>query len=79
MQCIRCLSDTAEVVAKAPDKSNAWEVYCCSECNFSWRNNEVDEITKIEQRDKWRQLDKADLANLRTVIYRARQAKPENM
>jgi len=39
----------------------------------------VDEITKIEQREEWRQLDKTDLASLRTVIYRAREAKPENL
>lgn len=79
MKCIRCLHDTAEVVAKAPDGSNAWEMYYCSRCNYSWRNNEVDELTKIEKRDPWFQLDNVDLTKLRKVKYTAVEVKPDNL
>jgi hypothetical protein len=58
MQCVRCLKDTAAKVAVAPDGSNAWEVYHCKTCNYSWRNSEPDFITVVEKRDPWGQLDK---------------------
>ena len=79
MQCVRCLQDTAEVAAKAPDGSNAWELYLCSNCNYSWRNTEVNEITDIDKRDPWFQLDQAKMAKARRVTYTASEEKPADL
>ncbi len=77
MKCVRCLRDAASVVATAPDGSNAWEVYYCSECNYSWRNTEPEEITDIAQRDPWGQLDKKDFSTFKRNYYTTGQQKPE--
>ena len=79
MKCVRCSHDTAEVVAKAPDGSNAWELYYCSTCNYSWRNNEVESITQSDKRDPWCQLDKVDFTKLRKVEYQACEEMPEHL
>ncbi len=71
MKCLRCLRESADVVAKAPDGSGAWEVYYCTECNYSWRNNETEEISVLEKRDAWGQLDKVDFNQMRVNVYRA--------
>lgn len=57
MQCVRCLEDTASTIAHAPDGSDAWELYFCESCHYSWRNCEPDYITDIDKRDPWGQLD----------------------
>ena len=44
MQCPRCDSDTADLLVKAP-VDNAWEVYICGTCSFTWRSTEGEEIT----------------------------------
>lgn len=77
MKCVRCLRDTAKVVAVAPDGSNAWEVYCCTDCNYSWRNTEPEEITDIEKRDAWGQLDTRDFATFKQTVYRTSKKKSE--
>ena len=64
MQCVRCLDDTASKVATAPDGSNAWEIFYCEKCNFSWRSTEEEQVTVIEKRDPRFQLDKIDLAKV---------------
>ncbi len=79
MKCVRCLHDTAEVVAKAPDGSNAWELYFCSTCNYSWRNNEVESIPRSTSGDPWCQLDKVDFTKLRKVEYQACEEMPEHL
>ena len=56
MECVRCLRDTANLVAVAPDGSGAWELYVCDTCHYSWRNSEPDYITVVEKRDPWAQL-----------------------
>ena len=60
MQCVRCLKDTASKIAEAPDGSNAWELYYCDRCHYTWRNSEPDYITDIAKRDPWAQLDKRE-------------------
>jgi len=57
MQCVRCSSDTASVVAKAPDGSGAWEMIYCSRCNFSWRTSDEDEYINPSKREKTFQLE----------------------
>jgi vanillate/4-hydroxybenzoate decarboxylase subunit D len=54
MICPRCDSNTADLLAKAP-VDNAWEVYVCSTCNFTWRSTESEDIAnpaKYDQRFK---------------------------
>jgi hypothetical protein len=64
MQCVRCLEDTATQIATAPDGSNAWVVFYCERCNFSWRNTEEPEVTDPAKRPAYFQLKGVDLANL---------------
>ena len=64
MKCVRCLKDAAFKVAEAPDKSKAWEVYCCSGCNFSWRSSEEPEVIDPDKRDPWFQFEGVDVDNL---------------
>ncbi|MGO3048907.1 vanillic acid non-oxidative decarboxylation protein [Staphylococcus casei] len=48
MICPRCDSEKVELLTTAP-KDNAWEVYICETCTFSWRNTEGEHITNPEQ------------------------------
>ncbi|WP_425058990.1 Protein ShdD [Sporomusa carbonis] len=64
MKCARCLCDTADIVAHAPDGSNAWTVAYCRRCNFSWRSSEEEEVINPEKRDKAFQLADVDLGDL---------------
>jgi late competence protein required for DNA uptake (superfamily II DNA/RNA helicase) len=64
MMCVRCYEDTADQVAKAPDGSNAWVVYYCRHCNFSWRNTEEPEAIDPDKRDRYFQLKGVDLTSL---------------
>lgn len=61
MKCVRCLNDSADLAARATDGSGAWEIYLCNCCNYSWRSTEDEDITNIEKRDPYFQLDKVDL------------------
>lgn len=58
MICPRCDSNTVELMATAP-KDNAWEVYICNTCNFSWRSTESEEITDPAKYDKRFKIDPA--------------------
>ena len=51
MICPRCDSDAAALLVKAP-VDNAWEVYICSVCNFTWRSTEGEDITNPARYDK---------------------------
>ena len=64
MMCVRCYEDTADQVAKAPDGSDAWVVYYCRRCNFSWRNTEEPEVIDPDKRDRYFQLKGVDLTSL---------------
>ena len=78
MMCVRCLRDAARKIADAPDGSDAWEMYFCDECHFSWRNNEPDFIIDPAKRDPWAQLDKVESfaqKNFRSV-YRTVKKNP---
>lgn len=39
MKCPRCQSDDVRMMVKAP-VGDAWEVYVCGRCCFSWRSTE---------------------------------------
>lgn len=68
MKCVRCLNDSAEVVAKAPDGTNSWKVFYCSKCNYSWRTTEEESVINPEKSDPHFKLDKVDLDNLECII-----------
>ena len=68
MKCVRCLMGEAEVVAKAPDGSGAWQIYRCTRCNYGWRSTEPEEITDPAKRDPFFQLDKTDLSELTSPL-----------
>lgn len=67
MICLRCLKDSAQKIADAPDGSEAWEVYYCERCNYSWRSSEEAEITAPDKRDPEFQLDTTDLDGLQIL------------
>lgn len=64
MMCVRCYHDTVSKVASAPDGSNAWEIYYCERCNFSWRSTEEPEVIESEKRPAYFQLKDVDLDEL---------------
>jgi hypothetical protein len=68
MQCVRCLRDSASVVAKAPDGSGAWQMIYCSACNFSWRTSDEDAFIHPEKRDKTFQLEGPALDKVQILI-----------
>jgi vanillate/4-hydroxybenzoate decarboxylase subunit D len=51
MICPRCDSNAGELLVKAP-VDNAWEVYVCGICNFTWRSTESEDITDPAKYDK---------------------------
>jgi vanillate/4-hydroxybenzoate decarboxylase subunit D len=51
MICPRCDSDAADLLVKAP-VGNAWEVYLCSVCSFTWRSTESEDVTNPALYDK---------------------------
>jgi hypothetical protein len=64
MRCVRCIDGEADVVAKAPDGSGAWQIYRCVRCNYGWRSTEPQIIIDPVKRDPFFQLDKTDLSTL---------------
>ena len=68
MQCVRCLRDSASVVAKAPDGSGAWEMIYCGSCNFSWRTSDEQQYIDAAKRDKAYQLEGAALEKVQILI-----------
>jgi vanillate/4-hydroxybenzoate decarboxylase subunit D len=63
MICPRCDSDAADLLVKAP-VDNAWEIYICGACNFTWRSTESEDITNPAMYDKRFKLDPASIPNL---------------
>jgi len=47
MKCVRCKSDRIISVATAPESPDAWEIYLCQRCNFTWRNNEYETLRTV--------------------------------
>ena len=68
MICVRCSNESANVVAQAPDGSEALEIIYCSKCNFSWRTSEEDQSIASEKRDKMFQLEGSALDNLQVLV-----------
>ncbi|MDR0513912.1 MAG: hypothetical protein LBG81_01950 [Coriobacteriaceae bacterium] len=82
MQCVRCLKESASVIAHAPDQSGAWELYYCEHCHYSWRNTEPDYITDISKRDPWAQLAGQDIEGVKAVVqsnYVTTKKRPDGL
>ncbi len=63
MICPRCDSKTVELLTKAL-VDDAWEVYICKTCCFSWRSTEDDEITDPTKYDKRFKINPAEISQL---------------
>jgi DNA-directed RNA polymerase subunit RPC12/RpoP len=50
--CLRC-SGTAVAKESAPDGSDAWSIYACQRCNFSWRSTEEFDSHAVHLREKY--------------------------
>lgn len=50
MICPRCNTENAVLMVKAP-VDDAWEVYLCNTCYFSWRSTEDDLINDPQKYD----------------------------
>lgn len=66
MMCPRCDSKEVELLTKAP-KDDAWEVYICNTCTFSWRNTEGENITNPEKYDSRFKLKPTEFDNLAQI------------
>jgi vanillate/4-hydroxybenzoate decarboxylase subunit D len=63
MICPRCDSDNAALLVKAP-VDDAWEIYICGTCNFSWRSTESEDITDPAKYDPRFKIDPKEIPNL---------------
>jgi transcription elongation factor Elf1 len=63
MICPRCDSEKVSLLTKAP-VDDAWEVYICGTCTFSWRNTESENITNPEKYDRRFKLNPANFNKL---------------
>jgi len=66
MICPRCDSDTAELLVKAP-VDNAWEVYLCGTCSFTWRSTEGEDITNPARYDGRFKIDPLSIPNMPVI------------
>jgi hypothetical protein len=46
MKCPRCDSEKARIMTKSP-VGDAWEIYVCDHCCYSWRSTENIQISEI--------------------------------
>ena len=60
MKCPRCESEQVRVMVTAP-VDNAWEVYMCDKCCYSWRSTEETHIL-----DKFK-LNDEKIKNMQTI------------
>lgn len=56
MICPRCDSKTVKLLTKAPI-DDAWEIYICETCDFTWRSTEGEDVTNPEKYDKKFKID----------------------
>jgi transposase-like protein len=66
MKCPRCDSEIVSVMVKSP-VGDAWEVYLCDTCKFSWRSTEGANITDPEQYDKRFKLNPEEFDKLEKI------------
>ena len=50
MLCPRCGSSTTNLLVKSP-VDDAWVVYKCQTCDFTWRSTESEDVTDYNKYD----------------------------
>ena len=60
MKCPRCDSENVRIMTKAPI-DDAWEIYVCDKCCYSWRSTE-----KIHIHEKFK-LDDEKIADMQVI------------
>lgn len=66
MPCPRCSSAAVGLMATAP-LDNAWEVYMCDVCKYSWRNTEPEERTNPDLYDERFRIDPEKISSLGVI------------
>ena len=66
MICPRCDSDTVELLAKS-SMDDAWEVYICSTCYYSWRSTEEEAVTNPEKYDSRFKIDAESIPKMMKI------------
>ncbi|MBA5850174.1 vanillic acid non-oxidative decarboxylation protein [Clostridium sp. cel8] len=66
MICPRCDSENVKLMTKAP-KDNAWEVYICEDCYFSWRSTEDEYIKDPNKYDKRFKINREKIQSLQVM------------
>ncbi len=66
MICPRCDSSAADLLVKAP-VDDAWEVYMCGTCNFTWRSTESEDITNPAKYDRRFKIDPNSISNMPVI------------
>ena len=66
MICPRCDSNAADLLVKAP-VDNAWEVYICGTCNFTWRSTESEDVTNPARYDRRFKIDPISIPNMPVI------------
>lgn len=66
MICPRCDSQEVALLVKAP-KDDAWEVYKCDVCLFTWRSTESQDITDPDKYDKRFKIDPRSIPLLQVI------------
>lgn len=65
--CPRCRHPRVTLMARAP-VGDAWEMYICGRCQYSWRSTEAPAQQDPEHFDRRFALTEADIENLSMVI-----------
>lgn len=66
MICPRCESDNAELMVKAP-VNEAWQVYICNTCYFSWRSTEDELIRDPKKYDNKFKINPKEIPHLISI------------
>ncbi len=66
MICPRCDSETVDLMAKAP-VGDAWEVYICTTCHYSWRSTETPDKTDPKQYKASFKIKPANIPNMLVI------------
>jgi len=63
MICPRCGSSTTDLLVKA-SVDDAWVVYRCRTCDFTWRNTESEDVTDFSKYDARFKIDPSKIQEL---------------
>ncbi len=66
MKCPRCDQETVNLLTKAP-VDDAWEVYLCDTCTYSYRSTEGENMRDPEKYDKRFKIDPTKIDDLDAI------------